>query len=275
MNLKTNTFNSLSSSTAKADKILNATAIFWFLVAVIGQWTFVYYIIVHFGGAALKGDVELYNDSTIAGHVAGDPMGNIVFAMHVFMAAIITFGGTLQLIPQIRDRTIKFHRWNGRLFIFTAFIMALGGLYLVWVRGATLTLIGSLAISLNALLILIFSTYTIRTARAGKIAAHRRWALRAYLMVNGVWFFRVGFMAWILINQGPVGTTQNLDGPFDLFWSFANFLIPLAILELYLKSREKSGTIGKYVMAVSLFSLTILMAVGIFAAYQMMWKPYL
>lgn len=275
MNTKTNVLNNLAPSVKKADKALDMAAIFWFLVALMGQWLFVYYIIVHFGGAAIKGDTESWNDSTISGHVPGDTIGNIVFAMHIFMAAVITFGGTLQLIPQLRKRALNLHRWNGRIFIFTAYIMAIGGLYLVWVRGATLSLNGAWAITLNAAAILIFASLAIRTARAGNITAHRKWALRLYLMVNGVWFFRIGFMAWIMINQGPVGSTENLDGPFDLFWSYANFLLPLAVLELYFYTQNRAGTKGKYAMAGILFLLTLLMGLGIVAAFLFMWKPYL
>ncbi len=267
--------NSVPIVIDKADKALNISAIIWFLVAVVGQWLFVYYIIVHFGGAVIKTDTESWNDSTISGHVPGDTMGNLIFAMHVFMAAVITFGGTLQLVPQLRKRALALHRWNGRIFIFTAYIMAIGGLYLVWVRGSVLSTNGAWAITLNAVLILTFATLAIRTARARNITAHRKWALRAYLMVNGVWFFRVGFMAWIMINQGPVGSTENLDGPFDLFWSYANFLLPLAVLELYLYTQNRAGARGKYAMAGGLFLLTLLMGLGIVAAFLFMWKPYL
>ncbi len=275
MKTTTNTLYNATPSTQKADKALHIAAVFWFLVAVIGQWAFVYYIIVHFGGAAINGDTASWNDSTIAGHVPGDTVGNLVFGMHVFMAAVITFGGTLQLIPQLRKRALALHRWNGRIFIFTAYMMAIGGLYLVWVRGAVLSTNGAWAITLNATLILVFATLAIRTAQARNIPAHRKWALRLYLMVNGVWFFRIGFMAWIMINQGPVGSTENLDGPFDLFWAYANFLLPLAVLEGYLYTQKRAGTKGTYAMAGILVLLTLLMALGIVAAFLFMWQPYL
>ncbi len=257
------------------DSVLDRVTVFWFLTALIGQWLFVYYIIAHYGGNLVQGDLESWNNTTLKGHVSGDSMGNAMFAAHVFMAAIITFGGTLQLIPQIRRRAISLHKWNGRLFILMAFLMAFGGLYLIWIRDATLTLVGSLGTSLNAVLIIIFAGMAIKTVRFGNIVAHRRWALRTFLMVNGVWFFRVGMMAWIIINQGPAGSTENLDGPFDMVWAFANFLIPLFILEIYFITQKKSTSIGKYLMAVGLFIFTIIMGIGIFGAFAFMWKPYL
>ena len=153
--------------------------------------------------------------------------------------------------------------------------MGFGGLYLTWIRGSTTTFVGSIAITINALLMIVFSVLAWRYAMARKIATHRRWALRAFMMVNGVWFFRVGFMAWIILNQGPKWSSENLDGPFDMVWAFANFLIPLAILELYLYTQKRAGTKGKYAMSIILFLLTLIMAVGIFGAFMFMWKPML
>jgi hypothetical protein len=264
-----------SNSTEKADRALNISAIIWFLAAVVGQWLFVYYIIIHYGGSLIQGDMETFGKPSIVGYAKGDLMGNLVFGAHVLMAAIITLGGTLQLVPQIRKHCIKLHRWNGRVFIVTAILMGIGGLYLVWVRGATLTLFGSVAITINALMMLAFSILAWKTAMAGKITEHRRWALRAFIMVNGVWFFRVGFMAWIILNKGALWSTENLDGPFDMVWAFASFLIPLAILELYLRADKRAGSKGKYAMSVGLFLVTIIMVIGIFGAFMFMWKPRL
>lgn len=258
-----------------ADKALKAAAIFWFLAAVIGQWVFVYYIAAHYGGTAVQGDFEAFNKTTIAGHVAGDAVGNLVFAAHVLLAATITFGGTLQLVPQIRARAIGFHRWNGRVFLVTAFAMALGGLYLVWIRDSTTSMLGSVSISLNAALIMICAAMTLRYALARDIDTHRRWALRTFLMVNGVWFLRVGLFAWIILNRGPVGVGENLDGPFGIFLGFACYLLPLGVLELYLRTQDRAGAFGKFAMAGGLFVLTALMAVGIFGAFMFRWRPFL
>ena len=260
---------------ARADAVLQASATFWFLMAMAGQWLFVYYMVTHYGGTALRGDAAAWSDSSIVGHAAGDEMGNAMFAAHILMAVIVTFGGAFQLVPLLQRRARAWHRWNGRLFIATALLLAVGGLYLVWVRAAILTLTGAVAISINALLIIVFAVLALRDARAGQIVSHRRWALRTFLMVNGVWFFRVGFMAWIILNQGPVGSTENLDGPFDTVWAFANYLLPLVVLELYLRTQDRAGTRGKYAMAVGLAVLTMLMGVGIFGTYLFMWQPYL
>jgi len=257
-----------------ADGALKSSTVLWFLTAVIGQWAFVYYIAAHYGGGALEGDLESWKATSLKGYIAGDTAGNFFFATHVLLAATITFGGTLQLVPQIRARAISFHRWNGRLFILTAFAISIGALYLVWVRDATISTFGSVSISLNAALIMAFAAMTLRYALARDIDAHRRWALRTFIVVSAVWFFRVGLMAWIIFNQGPVGVGENFDGPFIIFLGFASYLIPLAVLEIYLRTQDRADALGKFAMAGSLLVLTGLMAIGIFGAFMFMWRPH-
>ncbi len=232
-------------------------------------------MIAHYGGASVQGNLKDWNNTTIAGHVSGDTLGNIFFASHILMAAIITFGGILQLVPKIRTRALSFHRWNGRIFLLTAFGMAVGGLYLVWVRGAATSIYGSIAISLNATLIMIGAVMTYREARSRNFVSHRRWALRTFIQVSGVWFFRVGLMGWIFINQGPVGIGEKFDGPFIIFWSFGDFILPLIFLEIYLHIEDSGTARGKTMIALSLILVTCLIAFGSVAAFISMWWPYL
>ena len=257
-----------------ADDLLKTAAKLWFLVAVLGQWTFVYYIAAFYGPSTLTGNFAAWNKrDLIKGYVAGDHIGNLYFAAHVLMAGLITSSGALQLFPQIRARAMTFHRWNGRLYIVTAFLMALGGLWMIWVRGTYLTLSGAVSSTILALLIMVFATMTVREGMARRIHAHHRWALRTFLVVNAVWVQRLGYMAWMIMARGPVGVGDHMDGPFDYFLDFGKFVIPLAVLEIYLRARDQSGIAGKISVATTLFALTVLMGVGIVGAYLFMWRP--
>ena len=113
-----------------ADSALKAAAGFWFVVAVIGQWIFAFYIAAFYGGWAVRGDLLGWNKILPHGYVAGNTIGNTALAAHLYSAATITLSGALQLIPQIRARFPIFHRWNGRIYVLIAFIMGLTGLYL-------------------------------------------------------------------------------------------------------------------------------------------------
>lgn len=258
-------------------RALNHAATFWFLTAVAGQWLFVAYILSVYGGPTVTGHFEDWNGKAglFNGHVPGDTTGNVVFASHMLGAALITLAGTLQLVPQIRKHARAFHRWTGRVYMVAAGIMALGGLYLVWIRGGYFHIPGALAITLDSVLILVFAALALRNAMRRNIAAHQRWALRLFMVVSGVWFLRVGLMGWIVINQGPVGVTDNMDGWFDLFWVYGNYLVPLAILELYLRAKAAGSAVQRYAVSALVTAATLVMAVGIFGAYMFLWKAYL
>src|SRR5512141_1811037 len=102
---------------AGANAVLDAAARIWFATALLGQWAFLYYIAGFYDVATLRGDFALWNTNThlLKGYVIGDTAGNLAFAFHVLLAAIVTFGGALQLISQSRARLHSVHRWNGRL----------------------------------------------------------------------------------------------------------------------------------------------------------------
>src|SRR5262249_28390672 len=155
----------------------------------------------------------------------------------------IAFGGAIQLIPQIRTRAIAVHRWNGRLFVITALGLSLSGLYEAWVRDKRPSIgdVDALAIAPNRVVLITFLFLGWRSARAHSISMHRRWALRSYIVANAQWFTRVGFMAWIIVNRGPVGIGADFKGPFVRFWDFGCYLLPLAVLELYLRAKESAG----------------------------------
>ena len=118
-----------------ADSILQRAASLWFLVAVLGQLIFVVYIVAFYGRGVLAGDLALWNQVLAAGYVPGNTMGNTALAVHLLLAAVITIAGPLQLIPRVRARVPRFHRWSGRVYMVTACIMSLTGLYLIWVKG--------------------------------------------------------------------------------------------------------------------------------------------
>jgi len=271
--MKTITFDSNNLKLNKAHLFLIKTMKLWFLIATLGLILFAYYMIHYYLGSAISGNMEAWAESSIKGFQSGDILGNIIFGMHILLGVIITFGGVIQLIPYLRRRHIKLHKLNGMLFISTAILISLGGLYLIWIRDSTTTLTGAIATSLNALLLMYTAIKTWLSTKSNDKSSHRKWALRVFVLANGVWFFRVGFMAWIIINQGQKWSTDNLDGPFDYFISFASYLIPLLILESYFKASESNNPRSKYIFASMMILFSLITLIGIVAAYFFMWKP--
>ncbi len=246
----------------------------WFAATAAGQLLFIAFIIAFYYLRIFKGDLAGFDDKPlITGHVAGDTAGNRLFALHVLLAAAMTLAGLLQLVPAIRSRWPRLHRWSGRAFLASAAVLSLGGLWLTWGRGSYLTVTGAVAISLDAALILGFGTMAFVTARARDFAAHRRWALRTFMVASGVWFMRVGYIGWGL-TTGGIGIGNSMNGPFDLFWAFATHLLPLAVLELYLGA-ERGPPAGQRAMAFGLWLASAIILGGSLGAWFVMWMPWI
>ena len=255
--------------------LLRRSGLIWFCIAAIGQAAFIWMILAHFGRRTLIGDFAGWNDKPlIKGYVPGDDAGNLMFAVHVLLAAVVTVSGLMQLVPALRRRAPALHRWNGRIFLIIAIIMALGGLWLTWGRETYLSLVSAVAVSVDGVLILIFAAQAWRTAVRRDFGAHQRWAMRAFLAVNGVWFLRVGLMAWA-IATGGLGMNRTLSGPADVVLQFGAYLIPLALFEAYLRARRSPAPVVKRLTAAGMILAAAVTALGVFGAVAFMWGPYM
>lgn len=255
-------------------RMLNASAQLWFIIAVLGMWIFAFYVASFYGGAAIDGDFMKWNRVLPHGYVKGQTMGNLAVGIHLLLAVIVMVGGPIQFVPQLRKYAPTFHRWNGRFYISAAFIISLSGVYMVISKGTISGLIGDISVSINGVLIMSFAYLAIRNAIKRNIAAHRRWALRLFLTMGGVWFFRIGLMFWLFVNKGPVGfDPETFRGPFLVFLGFGQYVIPLVVLELYFLAQKKRSKTTQTLMSFALLLLTGVTAVGIFAATMGMWLP--
>ena len=253
-----------------AGRVLKRSAELWFLTAIAGQWIFVAYIAAHPVYLILSGGLQgLTRTHMPQGYIPGDTAGNLTLAAHVFLAVVIIGGGPLQLIPHIRSRFPAFHRWNGRVYMTGAAVSAAGGFYLTWARPTVGNILQNIAISIDAVLIVMFAVVALRYALARKIDIHRRWALRLFMVVSAVWFLRIGYRLWSYFS-GITGI--KFERYFDIL-VFAQYLVPLAILEIYLRTRDRAGARGLLAMSGTLFGITVIMAFGIYLTTMNMWLP--
>jgi uncharacterized membrane protein len=236
-----------------------------------------------YNGSTLTGNSQDWNKVFIirGGWIAGDTVGNLSFGVHALLGAIVTFGGALQLVRQIRTRAMSFHQWAGRVFLVTALVTSVTGIYMKWIRGWEFILsdpgykIDAWGHSFDGVLIIIFAILAWRAARSHEIAAHRRWALRTYIVASGQWFLRIGVFSWILLWGGrPVGiNTETFHGPFIVFWDFASFLLPLAVLEIYMRVKESRGPRRKFAMSSGLVASGLLVLLGTAGIAVALWAP--
>lgn len=259
---------------AAAKRWLGRAGLLWLLVAIAGQVIFALYVMASHGREWLTG--QGLRGGTVEGLVPGDVLGNALYALHMLFAVVIIVGGALQLLPALRRHRPAFHRWTGRTYMIAAAILSLGGIGLILLRGTVGSTLMHVGISLNGVVILICAGMAWMLARRRRFDAHRRWALRLFLAVSGVWFFRVMFMLWMLIFQAPIGfDPATFSGPLPETLSFAQYLLPLALLQLYFHAMDRGGSVLRLGVAGLLTLLALLTAFGIFGAVMGMWLPRL
>jgi len=144
---------------------------------------------------------------------------------------------------------------------------------MVWVRGATVDFVNSVGITINAALILLFAALAWRAALKRDFDTHRRWALRTFLVANAQWFLRVGVFGSFIVARGVFGLGKEIGEPLFHFWAFGCYLVPLAVLEIYLRAKESGSPRFKLATSAGLVTLTVFMGLGVFAISAVMWLP--
>lgn len=255
---------------------LRTAAALWCSVAVAGQLLFALYVLVFYGRGAASGDLESWNQVLAVGYRPGAPFHNTVLAAHLLFAEAVLLSGAVQLVPSVRRRWPRVHRWSGRFFVLGAMVAAASGLTMVLTTGAVGDFSQHLAVGLNAVLVFAFASLAWGHAMARRFDSHRRWALRLFLAANGVWSFRLGLTLWLAVNRGPVGfDPKTFSGPFLTFLSFAQFLVPLLVLQLYLRAQASRSAALRWSVATGLLMLTLATAGGTATAAMMLWLPHL
>lgn len=96
-----------------------------------------------------------------------------------------------------------------------------------------------------------------------------------FVVASGVWFFRVGLMAWMAVHQRPVGfDADTFQGPFLTLLAFGVYvLLPLSLLQLYLTAKDRGGPTAHVGVTAVIGIVTLATCIGTFAAAMGMWLP--
>jgi len=246
----------------------------WVLVALVGQWIFALYVFIQFGMPTLSGNPTSADTSgLIKGYVNGDDFGNSVLLLHLLPAILLSFGGIFQVLPYLRKKYPTLHRWNGRMFLTLGLLGTLSGLYLLWGLDARLSDKGSIGLTLNGLLILLTVTLAWKFALKRQYQKHMRWAIHAFILINGVWTVRLYMMGWYILNQGSNGNTAKIDGPADITISFASYLLPMLLAEIYFWAMRQKSTYRVSITNLFMLFGLLLTIIGVVSATSLMWWP--
>lgn len=253
---------------------LRSGAAMWWVVAIAGHFIFGAYIIGTYGMATLHANTAAWNRVWPTGYVPGKPLGNLVVAVHVLLAAAVMFCGPLQLVPALRRRAPWFHRWNGRVYATVAIIVGLAGLLMMAEDRSFVGASQNGSVAINGVLLLICASFAWRRARERDFVAHRRWALRLFVLAAGVWFFRIGLSAWIAINGGIAGfDPRTMQGPALFALAAGEWIVPLLALEAYFRVEKARSATGRYIVAALLMLLAAATGYAVYRATIGMWLP--
>lgn len=253
--------------------LLNNSKKIWFTCLLMAQICFVIYLSLGYGLTGVTTGMSGWSRLNSTAYVANDTTGNFMYAVHVLLAIVMIIGGSLQLIPAIRTKHPRFHRYNGRIFVLLACTISMAGIYLILARGTVgnalmqgLTIFGGCVVILSSLL-------AIRAAKNRNISLHKIWAIRLYLAANGVLFFRLMIFAWFL-TFGTLGVdTTTFTGPTVLAVSICSYVIPLFIAELVRYAESTTNKIITIATASIMALISIIFLVGLFGVVLANWYP--
>ena len=164
------------------------------------------------------------------------PVANSTISAHMISGALVTVLAPLQVIPAIRIHWPRLHRLSGYLIVTLAAVTALAGLVYLAQRGSVGGAPMTAGFGLYGALMLLTALQTVRLARGRQFAAHRRWALRLFVLAIGSWLYRVHYGLWYAATGG-LASTSAFTGLFDQIQNVAFYLPYLLLLELYLRAR--------------------------------------
>ncbi|WP_243735749.1 DUF2306 domain-containing protein [Christiangramia sabulilitoris] len=142
--------------------------VFGILSSLIGLYPIIYFLIDrHFGLLSSKSEVLL-----------NDQLWNINFYGHITLGGIALLVGWTQFSPKLRKRNIKLHRNIGRIYIVTALISSICGIYIAqFATGGISNIIG---FTLSGVVWLLTTVLAYNSVIKGNIQLHQKFMIYSY-----------------------------------------------------------------------------------------------
>lgn len=176
--------------------------------------------------------------SQLAANYADRPAPvRVAFYLHVVFGGTALLLSPLQFAARLRRRRPSVHRATGRVILGSIAVAGTAGFVLSWYNLAGP--IGTAGFGTLAVLWVTFAAAAFRTARRRDIAAHRRWAVRAFALTYAAVMLRLWLMLLIPLQTSLLGT--DADAAWDTAYAAVPFLcwVPnLLVAERYLRSRR-------------------------------------
>lgn len=152
-------------------------------------------------GVALYGYHYLLPRAFVPPNIGANPMAYPWLFVHAGFAATAMLTGPLQLLPRLRARWPRLHRWIGRTYVAACLIGGAAGLALA--LGSTAGPIAQAGFAALAVTWIVSTAQAWRMALARRFDAHRRWMIRSFALT---------FAAVTLRLYMPLAAVAGLDG---------------------------------------------------------------
>lgn len=222
---------------------------------------FATYIIAFFGGAALSGAGEQWNESLPDLYDGRALLPTAAIGAHFMAGGVLLLLGPVQLIGSVRRSVPALHRWLGRAYVFCAGLAGLGGLGFILGKGTIGGPLMDTGFGIYGTLMVLCAVIAYVRARAGSFDQHRAWAIRLFALTVGSWLYRMVYGAWFLLGGG-VGIGPGFTGWFDAIMMFFFYLPNLIIAELFIRVRRQNR--GR---VIHFGAATVLLAASVFILF--------
>jgi uncharacterized membrane protein len=165
----------------------------------------------------------------------------LITAFHVILGGIYLALAPWQFVQRIRNRWLGYHRWVGRLLVAIGLIVGATALFM----GFVFPMSGwpeSVVIGLFGGLFLVALVLGYRHVRAGRVALHREWMMRAFAIALSIATMRIFFIPALIWIGNP--TDEQIAflsvGSFTLA-----FLLHSLVTELWIRhTRKHEGVVS-------------------------------
>jgi len=253
-------------------------ALFWIArLLVAASWIsgvlFGVYILLFFGGTALTGAAERWNESLPGLHDGTTPLAVVAIGAHFLTGGLLLVLGPVQLIGAIRRTAPALHRWLGRFYVAAAAIAGVGGVGFILAKGTIGGTVMNLGFGLYGLLMVLCAALAFTHARSRRMEQHRAWAIRLFALTVGSWLYRMEYGFWFL-TAGRVGHMDGFSGWFDMVMAFAFYLPNLAVAELFIRARRTSpGSAEQLTTAAVLLAASAFITIATWFFTIRFWGP--
>jgi uncharacterized membrane protein len=163
-----------------------------------------------------------------------------IVPFHVVLGGLYLALAPFQFVRRIRSGHLGYHRWAGRVLVSIGLVIGATGVFM----GLVIPIAGWIErgyISVFGVLFLVALVKGFVHVRAGKVALHREWMIRAFAIGLAVVTQRLIFIPALLAVADP---TQGPVAPLSAVSFLAAFILHSSLAEVWIRLTRRSGVAG-------------------------------